>query len=46
MRDGLRGRSTMSESEEQPDGAPSDSVADVGLIDEMLRMSPTERQAK
>jgi hypothetical protein len=33
----------MSENEERPDGAPSDSVADVGLIDEMLRMSPSER---
>jgi hypothetical protein len=33
----------MSESEEQPDGAPSDLVVDVGLIDEMLRMSPSER---
>jgi hypothetical protein len=33
----------MSESEEQPEGAPSDAGADVGLIDEMLRMSPSER---
>lgn len=33
----------MSESEEQPDGAPSNSVVDVGLIDEMLRMLPSER---
>jgi hypothetical protein len=35
MREGgsdLRGLSPMSESEERPAGAPSDSVADVGLI--------------
>jgi hypothetical protein len=33
----------MSESDEPPDGAPSDSVVDVDLIYEMLRISPSER---
>ena len=33
----------MSDSDERPDDAQTDPVVDVGLIDEMLRMSPSER---
>jgi hypothetical protein len=33
----------MSESDERPDDTETDPIVDVGLIDEMLRMSPSER---
>jgi hypothetical protein len=33
----------MSDSDRRPDDAETDPVVDVGLIDEMLRMSPSER---
>jgi len=33
----------MNESDQPPNGAEIDATVDVGLIDEMLRMSPSER---
>lgn len=33
----------MNESDQPPDDAEIDAAVDVGLIDEMLRMSPSER---
>ena len=33
----------MNESDQPPDDAETEAAVDVGLIDEMLRMSPSER---